>query len=228
MQALTSSLIVLALVSTADAQVRGSNVPPIVIQPGQVAKLTWRPAPPHPNVAMCCGGALQLSWSPMDSGVVSSVALNIDDSCPNELQNQQFVEYIFQAQPKGLVTLDFKQNGDYYISCSVGQHCSEQGMRFLLAVRGCPQDNPTYTPVVPLNLQCRPQQQQLGMNRTMGMSQQGMPGTLGMGAGNPMAAQPGLPSRQQKATSAAGVSLARSAGLLAAAVGGIAAASFLL
>lgn len=45
--------------------------------------------------------------------------LNNDDSCPNSLQNQQFVKYLFQAQPKGLVTLDFKQNGDYYISCAV-------------------------------------------------------------------------------------------------------------
>jgi hypothetical protein len=164
----------------------------------------------------------------MDSGVVSSVTLNIDDSCPNDLQNQQYVEYIFQAQPKGLVTLDFKQNGDYYISCAVGEHCSEQGMRFLLAVRGCPQDNPTYTPVVPLNLQCRPQQQ-LGMNKTMGMGQQGMPGAMGMGGGYPQTAQPGLPSRQQKAaTSAAGGRKAGSTGLLAATIGGIAAVALLL
>lgn len=46
--------------------------PPILIRPGQVQKLTWKPAPPHPDVVMCCGGALQLSWSPMDSGVVAS------------------------------------------------------------------------------------------------------------------------------------------------------------
>lgn len=48
-----------------------------------------------------------------------AVVLNVDDSCPNDLKNQQYVEYLFQAQPKGLVTLDFKQNGDYYISCAV-------------------------------------------------------------------------------------------------------------
>jgi len=64
--------VLLVVGGAADAQARGSDVKPVVIQPGQVAKLTWRPAPPHPNVAMCCGGALQLSWSPMDSGVVSS------------------------------------------------------------------------------------------------------------------------------------------------------------
>jgi hypothetical protein len=50
------------------------------------------------------------------------VVLNVDNSCPNTLQNKEFVRYLFQAQPKGLVTLDFKQNGDYYISCAVSQH----------------------------------------------------------------------------------------------------------
>jgi hypothetical protein len=45
---------------------------PIFIRTGQVYKMTWKPAPPHPDVVMCCGGALQLSWSPMDSGVVAS------------------------------------------------------------------------------------------------------------------------------------------------------------
>lgn len=49
-----------------------------------------------------------------------AVVLNVDNSCPNSLRNQEYVKYLFQAQPKGLVTLDFKQNGDYYISCAVG------------------------------------------------------------------------------------------------------------
>lgn len=47
------------------------------------------------------------------------MVLNVDNSCPNSLRNQEYVKYLFQAQPKGLVTLDFKQNGDYYISCAV-------------------------------------------------------------------------------------------------------------
>jgi hypothetical protein len=47
---------------------------PVLIKPGQLAKLTWKPTPPHPDVVMCCGGGLQLSWSPMEGGVVSSGA----------------------------------------------------------------------------------------------------------------------------------------------------------
>jgi hypothetical protein len=90
--------------------------------------------------------------------------LNIDDTCPSTLKNQQYVQYIYQvggagpgraavvekpqgtsfpfsprtspaacprslppmslhltkAAPRGLVTLDFNQNGDYYISDAVG------------------------------------------------------------------------------------------------------------
>lgn len=47
---------------------------PVLVKPGQLAKLTWKPTPPHPDVVMCCGGGLQLSWSPMEGGVVSSGA----------------------------------------------------------------------------------------------------------------------------------------------------------
>jgi hypothetical protein len=50
---------------------------------------------------------------------VLAVVLNVDNTCPNSLLNKENVKYLFQAQPKGLVTLDFKQNGDYYISCAV-------------------------------------------------------------------------------------------------------------
>eukprot|EP00878_Enallax_costatus_P028581 GHUV01030880.1.p1 GENE.GHUV01030880.1~~GHUV01030880.1.p1 ORF type:complete len:175 (+),score=51.30 GHUV01030880.1:1785-2309(+) len=156
---------------------------------------------------MCCGGALQLNWSPLDGGVVSSVVLNVDDSCPSDLQNQQYVEYIFQAAPKGIVTLDFKQNGDYYISCSVGEHCARQGMQFLLAVRGCPADNPTYTPVFPINVNCQALQQQVmpgamgngsAIGGMMGNSTTGA-GGLGNGLQNP---------RQARAASSAGFSRA--------------------
>jgi hypothetical protein len=45
--------------------------------------------------------------------------LNVDDTCPSTLKNQQYVQYIFQGAPRGLVTLDFNQNGDYYISDAV-------------------------------------------------------------------------------------------------------------
>jgi hypothetical protein len=37
----------------------------------------------------------------------------------------------------------------------VANHCSQQGMQFLLAVRGCPTDNTIYTPVVPINVNCK-------------------------------------------------------------------------
>jgi hypothetical protein len=50
---------------------------------------------------------------------VPAVVLNVDNTCPNNLLNKENVKFLFQAQPKGLVTLDFKQNGDYYISCAV-------------------------------------------------------------------------------------------------------------
>ncbi|KAF8059128.1 hypothetical protein HT031_005300 [Scenedesmus sp. PABB004] len=225
------SVVALALVAAAAGQAYNPKKgAPVLIKPGQLAKLTWKPSPPHPDVVMCCGGALQLSWSPMDGGVVASVVLNVDDSCPNELQNQQYVEYIFQAAPKGIVTLDFKQNGDYYISCAVGEHCNAQGMQFLLAVRGCPQDNPTYTPVIPLNVQCAAPAA-AGLNATAGGLGGGgllggLPGTVAPGgAGGAGAALPGAAA--PRARSAAGVAR-RAGGLLAAALGGGAAAAAVL
>jgi hypothetical protein len=42
---------------------------PLLIQAGSTSKLIWKTSPPHPDAVMCCGGSLQLSWSPMDSGV---------------------------------------------------------------------------------------------------------------------------------------------------------------
>lgn len=60
------------LLCAAQGQVNPKKGQPIFIKAGQVYKMTWKPAPPHPDVVMCCGGALQLSWSPMDSGVVAS------------------------------------------------------------------------------------------------------------------------------------------------------------
>lgn len=66
-----------------------------------------------------------------------AVVLNNDDSCPNSLQNQQFVKYLFQAQPKGLVTLDFKQNGDYYISCAVSALLLPWVLRMLRMLPRC-------------------------------------------------------------------------------------------
>lgn len=230
MQAVAACLLaVLLLAPSAHGQaVNPRKGAPILIRPGQVQKLTWKPAPPHPDVVMCCGGALQLSWSPMDSGVVASVVLNVDNSCPNTLQNKEFVRYLFQAQPKGLVTLDFKQNGDYYISCAVAEHCSEQGMQFLLAVRGCSQDNSVYTPVIPLNVQCA-QPNQLGaagvMNGTMGAGAMGAAGGLGgvsglAGLSDAPAGQQGQQRRRSSARSA-------TAGLMTAAAAALAAAALL-
>jgi hypothetical protein len=68
-----------------------------------------------------------------------AVTLYTDDTCPSELQNQENVVYIVQAANKGIITLDFKQNGDYYISsavsCYVTCHMlSTNGMQSLLAV----------------------------------------------------------------------------------------------
>jgi hypothetical protein len=51
--------------------------------------------------------------------VVPAVTLYTDNTCPSQLQNQENVVYIVQAANKGIITLDFKQNGDYYISSSV-------------------------------------------------------------------------------------------------------------
>lgn len=200
--------------------------PPILIKPGQVQKLTWKPAPPHPDVVMCCGGALQLSWSPMDSGVVASVVLNVDNTCPNSLRNQENVRYLFQAQPKGLVTLDFKQNGDYYISCAVAEHCSNQGMQFLLAVRGCNQDNAVYTPVIPLNVQCT-QPNQLGAGLNNGTMGAGGAGAGGMGALGGLSGLTDAPAGQQGQRRRSSATSAAGGGFLAAAAAALAAAALL-
>lgn len=127
---------------------------PVYIEKGQTFKMTWTTAPPHPDVVMCCGGALQLTWSPMDGGVDRSVTLNSDATCPSEIANREFVTNIVQAAPRGVALLNFDQNGDYYISSSVGTQCVKSGMQFLLAVRGCKGDSPAYAPTTPLNVDC--------------------------------------------------------------------------
>ena len=127
---------------------------PVYIEKGQTFKMTWTTAPPHPDVVMCCGGALQLTWSPMDGGVDRSVTLNSDATCPSEIQNREFVTNIVQASPRGVANLNFDSNGDYYISSNVGTQCVRSGMQFLLAVRGCRGDSPAYAPTTPLNVDC--------------------------------------------------------------------------
>jgi hypothetical protein len=52
------------------------------------------------------------------------VAVNNDNLCPSTLQNQQYVQYLAQAAPRGLVTLntrtpELSYDGDYYISSTV-------------------------------------------------------------------------------------------------------------
>jgi hypothetical protein len=92
-------------------------------------------------------------------------------------------------------------------------------MQFLLAVRGCPQDNPTYTPVTPINVQCQGQLGQQGLAAAAGVLNSTMlPGQTGAAA-----AAPAGPTR---ARSSAGVG--RAAGVLAAAFGGAAAAAAVL
>jgi len=142
-------------IAPATAGVGGSADPnkgsPLFIKPGTTYKMQWLTSPPHPDVVMCCGGGLQLSWNQMDSsGVDRSVVLNVDSSCPNGLLNQQYVKYLVQAATTGNLLLNYAENGDYYISDPLGSHCSN-GMAFLLAVRNCPKDNPTYTPVTPIS-----------------------------------------------------------------------------
>jgi hypothetical protein len=127
---------------------------PVYIEKGQTFKMTWTTAPPHPDVVMCCGGALQLTWSPMDGGVDRSVTLNSDATCPSEIANREFVTNIVQAAPRGVALLNFDQNGDYYVSSNVGTQCVKSGMQFLLAVRGCKGDSPAYAPTTPLNVDC--------------------------------------------------------------------------
>lgn len=222
----TSLLVALALACTVSAQ--GGYNPrkgqPVLVKPGQLAKLTWKPTPPHPDVVMCCGGGLQLSWSPMEGGVVSSVVLYSDTTCPASLANQENVVYIVQAANKGIVTLDFKQNGDYYISSSVGEHCATNGMQFLLAVRGCPQDSPTYTPTIPINVQCQAQLGQQGLAGAAGvLNNTALPGQMGA-AGALGAAGAAGPAARTRSSAGAG----RAVGVLAAALGGAAAAAAVL
>ena len=62
----------------------------------------------------------------------------------------------------------------------MAQHCSQQGMQFLMAVRGCQTDDDTYTPAVNIGWQqfCMSQ----NANATMGPTGvMGMNGTIGMG-----------------------------------------------
>jgi hypothetical protein len=109
----------------------------------------------------------------------------------------------------------------------VAEHCSQQGMQFLLAVRGCSQDNAVYTPVIPLNVQCNQ------------MAQQG-PGAAAAGAGAGalggnalgLSALPGLsdaPAAQDKASQRrrGNSASAASGSFLAAAAAGLAAAALL-
>jgi hypothetical protein len=69
----------------------------------------------------------------------------------------------------------------------MAQHCSQQGMQFLMAVRGCQADDPTYTAVTNINWQqfCMTQQNNataaggmMGMNGTTGLGGVGLPGTV--------------------------------------------------
>jgi len=161
------------------ASVSAQKGAPIIVKPGEVKQVKWLTSPRPADVLLCCGGALQLVWSRMDgSGVDRSVVVNDDNSCPNTLLNPEHAQVVAQGAPKGLVTLDFKQNGDYYVSSSVAQHCSQQGMQFLMAVRGCPTDDPTYTAAVNIGWQ----QFCMSQNATMGpMGAMGMNGTMGVG-----------------------------------------------
>jgi hypothetical protein len=88
-------------------------------------------------------------------------------------------------------------------------------MQFLLAVRGCPQDSPTYTPVTPINVQCQGQLGQQGLAGAAGVLNSTLPGqAVGPAAG---------PARTRSSAGAG-----RAAGALAAALGGAAAAAAVL
>lgn len=111
----------------------------------------------------------------------------------------------------------------------VAEHCSEQGMQFLLAVRGCSQDNAVYTPVIPLNVQCNQLAQQgPGLGAGAGAAGAGALGGNALG----LSALPGLsdaPKAQDKADKRRkGNSAAAASGsFLAAAAAGLAAAALL-
>jgi hypothetical protein len=105
-------------------------------------------------------------------------------------------------------------------------------MQFLLAVRGCPQDNSIYTPVIPLNVQCAAQNQlgaaAGGRNSTLGgagaLGGMGGMGTLGGVSG--LAGLTDAPVGQQgqrKRSSAA----AAGGSIIAAAAGAVAAFALL-
>lgn len=103
----------------------------------------------------------------------------------------------------------------------VAEHCSEQGMQFLLAVRGCSQDNSIYTPVIPLNVQCT-QPNQLsgpGTNSTMGAG--------GLGAGGLGSGLSGLTDAPQQGQRRRSSASAASGGFLAAAAAAVAAVALL-
>jgi hypothetical protein len=98
----------------------------------------------------------------------------------------------------------------------VGEHCATNGMQFLLAVRGCPQDSPTYTPVTPINVQCQGQLGQQGLAGAAGVLNSTLPGAMGAAS----------PTQAARARNSAGAG--RAAGVLAAAIGGAAAAAAVL
>lgn len=114
----------------------------------------------------------------------------------------------------------------------VAEHCNDQGMQFLLAVRGCSQDNSIYTPVIPLNVQCN-QMAAGGLgNGTMGGGL-GMGGAGGMGTGSALGSASGLagltdaPQAPAKRRSNAGAAHGSILAAAAAALGGVAAAALL-
>lgn len=105
----------------------------------------------------------------------------------------------------------------------VAEHCSDQGMQFLLAVRGCSQDNSVYTPVIPLNVQCtQPNQLGAGLNNGIMGAGAGAAGAGGMGGLSGLSGLTDAPAGQQgqrrrsSASSAAGGFMAATAAVLAA------------
>jgi hypothetical protein len=70
-------------------------------------------------------------------------------------------------------------------------------MQFLLAVRGCTQDNSVYTPVVPLNVKC-------GAQALGGAGLNAVPGASGMGAAGAFGGLGGVSGLSDPAAAAAG------------------------
>lgn len=125
-----------------------------------------------------------------------------------------------------------------YCASQVAEHCSEQGMQFLLAVRGCAQDNSIYTPVIPLNVPCQQmaQQSMAALNGTMGgagaLGRPGLGAAGGLGAGglSGLAGLSDAPANQQqqgRKRSSAGAAAVSVLSAAAAALGGFAAAALL-